>query len=246
MAFARTGPDEAMSKLAEWAAFLGLTKWAHWLAEHAIDARVIRYGWYAMLGLIFLGGILFDRWLSPPSTTSIANEPSSSAPSPVSHYGIAWNFDNLPGVFYLGGGKEKGEEARVSIFQAQGTNVTDDFISCSRGFIRSDLTGAILNLYFVLAGSELVAIPNANPIPPRVKHFLIVSDRFDTKILPDRDKPDSGIRISKIISDFGGFQFYFECDKGIYKRHFSTDDIRELSIRYDKSLETEPEITKKP
>jgi hypothetical protein len=67
MAFARTGPEEAKSKLSEWAAAFRLDRLASWLAAHALDQRVLRYGQWAMLVLLFIGGMLFESWLSFPS-----------------------------------------------------------------------------------------------------------------------------------------------------------------------------------
>jgi hypothetical protein len=63
MAFARTGPDEARSKLAEWADYFGLKRLAAKLAKYSLDVKVIRYGNWAIAVLLFVGGMLFHAWL---------------------------------------------------------------------------------------------------------------------------------------------------------------------------------------
>jgi hypothetical protein len=65
MAFARTGPEEARSKLSEWADLFGLTKASRWLSEHTLDRQVLRCLAWVMGGLIFIGGTAFGFWLQP-------------------------------------------------------------------------------------------------------------------------------------------------------------------------------------
>jgi hypothetical protein len=67
MAFARTGPDEARNKLAEWAEVLRLQRLAAFLSRHSLSERVLRYGKWIMVTLLFVGGMLFHSWLVPPS-----------------------------------------------------------------------------------------------------------------------------------------------------------------------------------
>src|SRR5258708_24878683 len=248
---AQVHPDRAVSNIYGWLQKVGIKDPPQWLLDRAADGKVRVGAYIALLLLAVWGGAILDGLFRP--STPIAGAPGvaptvwTAAPLPPSHYGIAWNFDDpaRADVFYLGGGKERREEARVSSFQAYGKNISDDFISCTRGDVRSDLTGKIISLFFVLQPTgEKIAVPSANAIAPQTP-FLIMSEDFDTLIQPDADKPHSGIRISKFISEFGGFYFSFECDKGTYRHHFSTDDIRELATKYDKFLEIKPQITKK-
>jgi hypothetical protein len=62
MSFARTGPEEARSKLSEWAQTFGFKKVAAWLAAHAVDPKVLKYGKWAMAVLLFVGGIGVGHW----------------------------------------------------------------------------------------------------------------------------------------------------------------------------------------
>jgi len=58
MAFARTGPGEAKSKLSEWAEFLGFKKVSQWLGKHAVDPR---YRTVAMLTVVFIAGMAVEN-----------------------------------------------------------------------------------------------------------------------------------------------------------------------------------------
>src|SRR5882757_10066594 len=103
-----------------------------------------------VLGLLIAAGGV--GWLWSQHTASVAGPVSATwtaSPPPPSHYGIAWNFDDpaRPGVFFLGGGKGPGQETRLNHFQAYGKNVSDDFISCHDGYIRSDITGVKLPIF---------------------------------------------------------------------------------------------------
>jgi hypothetical protein len=87
MAFARTGPDEARSKLAEWAEFLRLNRLAGFLNRYALDSRVLRYGKWAMVGLLFGGGMIFQGWLNAPPTrqapsSTPQNDAATKLPAP--------------------------------------------------------------------------------------------------------------------------------------------------------------------
>jgi hypothetical protein len=70
MAFARTGPDEARSKLSQWADSFGLKAAAGWLNKHSIDARVWRYGKGIMVILVFVGGFGFGSLFKADHETS--------------------------------------------------------------------------------------------------------------------------------------------------------------------------------
>jgi uncharacterized membrane protein YedE/YeeE len=65
MAFARTGPEEARSRLSEWADLFGLKKAAAWLRAHTLDRQVLQYLTWVMGALIFIGGAAFGLWLQP-------------------------------------------------------------------------------------------------------------------------------------------------------------------------------------
>jgi hypothetical protein len=82
MAFARTGPDEARSKLSEWAEFFGFKSAADWLRRHALDRRVLRYGRWLMIALLFSGGMIFQAWLA---ASSEKNRQQSPPPEQQSH-----------------------------------------------------------------------------------------------------------------------------------------------------------------
>jgi hypothetical protein len=76
MAFARTGPDEARSKLSEWAEFFGLKALSRWLSRHALDERVLWYGTRTMFLLTFIGGIALGAWLTPSQPSQIQSNGS--------------------------------------------------------------------------------------------------------------------------------------------------------------------------
>jgi hypothetical protein len=80
MAFARTGPDEARSKLVEWAEFFRLNKLAIFLNKYALDGRVLRYGRWIMIALLFVGGMIFQGWLnSLPTSQVVRSAPKSDS-----------------------------------------------------------------------------------------------------------------------------------------------------------------------
>ena len=66
MAFARTGPDEAVSNLSKWLEKAGIHRIPQWLRERSVDHWVLRYGSWVMAGLLFCGGMVFQSWLSKP------------------------------------------------------------------------------------------------------------------------------------------------------------------------------------
>jgi hypothetical protein len=74
MAFARTGPDEARSKLAAWAEFFGLKEIAAFLVKHSLDPAVIRYGKWMLGVLLFVGGVLFHGWIVEDHPPLVAKE----------------------------------------------------------------------------------------------------------------------------------------------------------------------------
>ena len=63
MAFARTGPDEAVSNLSKWLERGGLHRIPGWLRARVIDKWAIRGAMLAMAVLLFVGGIGFDSWV---------------------------------------------------------------------------------------------------------------------------------------------------------------------------------------
>jgi hypothetical protein len=83
MAFARTGPDEAKSKLSEWAEFFGLMAASRWLARHALDRRVLKYGAGIMFVLVFVGGIAVGMWIQSKQSQDVAADQLENAISPV-------------------------------------------------------------------------------------------------------------------------------------------------------------------
>lgn len=184
---------------------------------------------------------------SPQQSAAVSGNTAvwAAAPPPPSHYGIAWNFDDpAKNSIYLGGGTSPGQEWTIMSFQASGVNVSNDFISCSSGYIRSELTSKKLSLFFVLKDQSRVSIDEANAIPPGTE-FQVVSERFDSILRPEAPGK-AGIRLSRLMAEFGGFQFVWECDKGTYKRQFSAKDIRDLFARIDSTLPgNKPQITKR-
>jgi hypothetical protein len=66
MAFARTGPDEAVSNLSKWLEKAGIHRIPQWLRERSVDRWVLWYGSWVMAGLLFVGGMVFQNWLSKP------------------------------------------------------------------------------------------------------------------------------------------------------------------------------------
>lgn len=78
MAFARTSPGEARSKLSEWAEYLSLKQASSWFKKHTIDSRVLRYGRWAMIILVFGGGLGIGYVLKPNPPASIVVGQASS------------------------------------------------------------------------------------------------------------------------------------------------------------------------
>jgi hypothetical protein len=141
----------AMVAPAAYAAWHGTNVWRETHHKAALRLEPI---YVVIFGLLIAAAGVGWQWyrqsLQIAHATTVSGADSSSV-SATAHYGIAWNFDDpAKNVFYLGGGKGLGEEAYALAFQAQGKNVSDDFISCSSGIIRSDLTGKILNLYLAI------------------------------------------------------------------------------------------------
>jgi len=83
MAFARTSPDEARSKLSEWADFFGLKRAARWLGAHAIDRRVSRYGKWLVFILLFVGGMILQSWLKVPLVSGVVPLGQESKEKPI-------------------------------------------------------------------------------------------------------------------------------------------------------------------
>jgi len=67
MAFARTSPDEAYSNLSQWLGVVRFHRAQQWLRDRAVDRFVLRYGQWLMVLLLFLGGMIFQAWLSQKS-----------------------------------------------------------------------------------------------------------------------------------------------------------------------------------
>jgi hypothetical protein len=61
----QVGPNEAVSNLSEWVAKIGIRNPPAWLKERAVDRRVRRGAFFMFVILLFLGGMVFQRWLSP-------------------------------------------------------------------------------------------------------------------------------------------------------------------------------------
>jgi len=66
MAFARTGSDEAVSNLSKWLEKAGIHRIPQWLRERSVDRWVLRYGSSVMVGLLFVGGMVFQSWWMKP------------------------------------------------------------------------------------------------------------------------------------------------------------------------------------
>jgi hypothetical protein len=66
MAFARTGPDEAVSNLSRWVEYIGFHRIPAWLRARNADRWAYRGGMLAMAILLFVGGMGFDGWIRGP------------------------------------------------------------------------------------------------------------------------------------------------------------------------------------
>jgi hypothetical protein len=192
--------------------------------------------------LVAAGGYVWQLRSLPVSSAA------APAPETVTHFGIAWNFDDpsREGVYFLSITKQPGEETTVANFQASGVNSSADPMTCEAAYVVSDLTGDRVPVLFYIE-NERVPVDQVRPIPPGAE-FVVFSERFSTlfKGLAERANASQQVPISRFLAEFGAFSFVFECNPGTYRRRFSVQDIRNLVGKLEASTIPKPRVSKKP
>jgi hypothetical protein len=185
---ARTGPVEAKLNLSSWAESLHLG----WLRRKELPIVL------AICGSAVLLAVFLPKFITFPA------------------HRIVWlseNFDET-GYAFLSMTRKPDEQYRVISFTALGANRTGHDIRNISGFVRSDITNHVFELFCIIEGrrvpvADIVNIPDGQ--------------RF---ALEAPFGPPEGIPSPKFLTEIGGLTFVFVHDGEEYQRDFTSGKIR--------------------
>ncbi len=133
---------------------------------------------------------------------------------------IVWDFeDPEKPTYFLGLVGGRGDVTFVTSFQAKGKNNTGQPLLRISGFIRSDVTNETFPMFMNKGGHPVP--PEATKGVPRDEYFMITV-------------PFDRILAQKFLVDFGKFSFVFEYDGHPREWRFTTEQIENLIIRFER------------
>jgi hypothetical protein len=201
------------------------------------------------LGLLLIGVAIGGLW---GSRITIAS-PSGSYTGR-----IAWNFEQAAKgeAYFLNMGKLNQGEIRVVGFGAHGKNTSKDPITEFKGFVRSDITNAVLPIYLYAQNPDLPDHPDPFqsayiPTLPEETFGIPGLADFDivTHNMPVIQTGVDGMPLSKFLRDFASFTVVLEYDGTKVERRFTTEEIKRQVTILEKSIDPTksviPRVTRK-